>query len=343
MTDIVSPTPIDALSPAPVPTDTEAAFDSKAFALLGDMVGMVPQINASNAATYQNSTAAQERAVAADAAAVAAADSAADAALDGARLATLDALWLGSSATDPTTGRGGVPLVAGNAYVNTASGAIRAYNGSAWVQGVAGGAGVASLNGATGALVLATLAAYGITDIGVGAKGAVNLNTLITSGMYTFAAATNAPPGASSGTVIVSCTGSVLSQVVVNSAGSIYSRGATGIGGAPVFSAWHRVALHDDVVVALAGGNADCSLGNYFTETVSANRTLAFVNVPTGAYSCVIEINHTAGTLTLPTGSVYANSSAPTLTAGKRHLLFFQRAQLGTASWYVSSLPNFTP
>lgn len=340
MTDIIDP-PANNIPPE-FPDLGNPSFNTLAYNWGTAMPGVSTRIGEIAAATHQNAVASQERAVAAAASAVAAAGSAADAALDADRLATLDALWLGSSATDPATGRGGVPLVAGNAYVNSATGAIRAYTGSAWVQGVAGAAGVGSLNGLTGTLVLATLAAYGITDIGVGAQGAVNLNSLITSGMYTFASATNAPPGASSGTVYVVRSGSVLSQIVVNSSGSMYSRGATGIGGAPTFSAWRRAAAHDDTVVALAGGNADCSLGNYFTETVSANRTLAFSNIPTGSYSCVIEINHTAGTITLPSGCVYANGNAPTLTAGKRHLLFFQRANLGTAGWYVSSLPNFT-
>lgn len=339
MTDIVAPPAV--IVPPTFPDLGNPAFNALAYAWGTAMPGVSTRLGDIGAAAYQNATAAQERATAASDSAGSAAGSAAAAALDAARLATLDALWLGASATDPTTGRGGAPLVAGNAYINTGSGAVRAYTGSAWVQGIAGGAGVASINGQVGALVLNTLAAYGITDIGVGAQGAVNLNTLTTSGMYTYAAASNAPPGAASGTVFVVRSGSVLSQIVVNSAGSMYSRGATGIGGAPVFSAWRRGALHADEVVALAGGDADCSLGNYFTETVSASRALAFVNVPAGAYSCVVEINHTAGSFTLPAGSVYANGSAPTFAASKRHLLFFQRAQLGTAGWYVSTLPNF--
>lgn len=341
MTNPVSPTPIDALPAAPQPSDTPAVFDSKAFALLTAQTAMVGQMNTAATQTYTNATAANERAVSAGSSATAAADSAAAANLDATRLATLDALWLGAFAIDPTMGRGGAPLVAGNAYVNTLTGALRAYTGTGWVQGVHGAAGVASLNGQVGPLVLSTLAAYGITDIGVGAKGAVDMNTLTTPGMYTFSAATNAPPGVTGGVVYVARDGGVLGQMIVDVNGSTFSRGATGIGGSPTFSPWRRCALHDDVVVPLAGGDIDCAKGNYFTETVNGARTLAFSNAPAGAYSCVLEINHVSGTLTMPAGTVWAGP-VPTLATGKRHLIFFQRAQLGTAGWYASALAGYS-
>lgn len=65
MTDIVTPPLIDELPAAPLPTDSEEAHDSKAYALVGAMVSMVPQINAAAASTEQNALAAQERAAAA--------------------------------------------------------------------------------------------------------------------------------------------------------------------------------------------------------------------------------------------------------------------------------------
>ena len=202
-------------------------------------------------------------------------------------------------------------------------------------------AGVMSLNGASGILTLNSLSGYGITDIAVAANGAADLDALIVSGMYSYTAATNAPPGAASGVIWVSRAGSSLGQIAIAPGGAVYSRGATGIGGTPSFSAWKRVGLHDDAVIALAGGAIDCSLGNYFTEAVSANRTFAFSNIPTGSYSCVLEINHTSGTLTMPAGTVFAGGNAPTFTTGKRHLIFFQRASLGTAGWYASALTNY--
>ncbi|WP_375577095.1 hypothetical protein [Paracidovorax oryzae] len=65
MTDIVTPPSVDALPPAPLPTDTPADFNSKGFATVAAQVNMVPQINAVAANVFQNATAAQERATAA--------------------------------------------------------------------------------------------------------------------------------------------------------------------------------------------------------------------------------------------------------------------------------------
>lgn len=62
MTDIVTPTPIDALPPAPSPGDTAAEFNAKSFPFVAAEVLMVPQINTAAAQTNQNATAAQERA-----------------------------------------------------------------------------------------------------------------------------------------------------------------------------------------------------------------------------------------------------------------------------------------
>ncbi len=73
MTDIVTPTPIDALPPAPSPGDTAAEFNAKSFPFVAAEVLMVPQINSAAAQTNQNATAANERALAADASADAAA------------------------------------------------------------------------------------------------------------------------------------------------------------------------------------------------------------------------------------------------------------------------------
>lgn len=339
MTDIVIPPAV--IVPPTFPDLGNPNFNAMAFAWGTALPGVSVRIGEIALATKQNADATKELAIAANASAVSAADSASAAAEDADRLATLDALWLGESATDPTTGRNGAPLVAGNAYVNTSTGALRAYTGSAWVQGVHGAAGVASLNGMVGPLVLATLEAYGITDIGVGAKGATDLNTLVVPGMYTFAGAGNAPAGVTGGVVYVARDGGVLGQMIVDVNGSTFSRGATGIGGSPTFSPWRRGALHDDVVVPLAGGAINCAAGNYFTETVNGARTLAFSNEPAGAYSCVLEINYVSGVLTMFAGTVWAGP-VPTLATGKRYLIFFQRAQLGTAGWYASALAGYS-
>lgn len=71
-----------------------------------------------------------------------------------ANLESLDELWLGAATSDPAIGKAGAPLVAGNAYVNSATGYLRAFNGTEWVQGVSAVSGVNSVNGQTGAVDL---------------------------------------------------------------------------------------------------------------------------------------------------------------------------------------------
>ena len=93
-------------------------------------------------------------------------------------------------------------------------------------------------------------------------------------------------------------------------------------------------------VTAATGGVMDCSAGDRFTLAVSGNVTLSFTNIPAGSYACVLEVLRTAGTITFPTGTVWSGV-APTLSAG-RHLFYFERAQLGTAGWYVSALPGYS-
>ena len=114
----------------------------------------IPLLVAASQAAFDGATAASDSAAQAVEAKVLAAASAAQAAQSEAALASLNHLWLGALASDPEVGQDGAPLVAGNAYVNTTSGYLRAYNGVAWVQGVGAIAGVSSVNGHVGAVTV---------------------------------------------------------------------------------------------------------------------------------------------------------------------------------------------
>jgi hypothetical protein len=70
---------------------------------------------------------------------------------------SLVASYQGSLSSDPTLNKTGGALSAGDWYVNTSTGYIRVYNGSAWVQGLSAVAGVTSINAASGALTLKTV------------------------------------------------------------------------------------------------------------------------------------------------------------------------------------------
>lgn len=90
-------------------------------------------------------------------------------------------------------------------------------------------------------------------------------------------------------------------------------------------------------VVDMASGTAiDCSQGNYYTKTVSANTTFSFSNVPSGAaYGLTLVVNHTGGTLSFPASVKFLNDAAPSLTTGKRHLFTFVTDDGGT-TWRAS-------
>lgn len=66
--------------------------------------------------------------------------------------ATLTESYQGSLASDPTLDKNGNALSAGDWYINSSTGFIRAYTGSTWVQGIASVSGVSSINGLSGAL-----------------------------------------------------------------------------------------------------------------------------------------------------------------------------------------------
>jgi hypothetical protein len=69
MTDPVIPTPITALPPAPLVTDTPEQFDDKAFPFAAALDGMRDGMNSAASAAYQNAVAADERAQVAEGAA----------------------------------------------------------------------------------------------------------------------------------------------------------------------------------------------------------------------------------------------------------------------------------
>lgn len=127
MTDIAIPEPIDALPPAPQPSDTVEDFNAKAFASLAAQLAMVGQINAASSVTYQNATAANERASSAALSAGSAATqagvaaSAAGVAVDARDEALAYAQAAGASA--------GVPAPAANSFLQTTADSVPVWGG----------------------------------------------------------------------------------------------------------------------------------------------------------------------------------------------------------------------
>lgn len=245
MTDIVTPPTISSLPAAPQPTDTPAAFNTKSFALLGALDPMVAQINAVADATEQNAVAANERAVSANSAKGAAESAASAANADALRLASLDALWLGAAASDPTTGRGGAPLVAGNAYVNSGTGLLRTYNGTAWVNALNVNAGVDSLNGSSGALTIKTVNGQSLMG-----AGDIPISTWTTGDVLTTASTLAAPDWLEAGNVYLQSSYAALYAKL-----GLVSNGFSATSGTlPSTGQWTGVAYGNGVFVAVKWG-----------------------------------------------------------------------------------------
>lgn len=94
-------------------------------------------------------------------------------------------------------------------------------------------------------------------------------------------------------------------------------------------------------ITAMGALDINCSLGNYFTKTISGNSTFTVSNVPSSrAYAFTLELTHTSGTVTWFSGVQWPGGTTPTLTTGRVHLFTFITDDGGT-SWRGSSQINY--
>lgn len=91
--------------------------------------------------------------------------------------------------------------------------------------------------------------------------------------------------------------------------------------------------------ISSGGATLDCSTGNHFTRTVSGNITFAFTNVPANSYACLLEIDWSAGTVTLPTGTKTVSGKAIKWATGKWWVVL-STADGGT-NWQASAIGPF--
>lgn len=110
----------------------------------------------------------------------------------------------------------------------------------------------------------------------------------------------------------------------------------------PVANFDYSGGVAQNIVALGTASGITCSLGNYFTSTVSGNTTLSFDAVPSGrSYSFTHEVTHQTGTITWPTSVEWPGGTAPTLTTGKTHLFVFFTDDNG-ARWRGASLVDYT-
>jgi hypothetical protein len=145
--------PITALPDAPSRQDP-STFSTKADAFLGALPTFGTEANALatavNADQVTASTAATTATTQAGIAATAANTATTQAGIAetaAGEAASLTTAYQGALSSDPALNKTGGALVAGDWYVNTSTGFIRAYTGITWVDSVSVSAGVTSING----------------------------------------------------------------------------------------------------------------------------------------------------------------------------------------------------
>jgi hypothetical protein len=326
---------ITPLPPAPLPTDTQAQFNTKAFDLVAALDDFVTEANAqavtvnadASTATTQAGIATTQAGIATTQAGIATtkageASQSADTAVQALEsLQDFTDRYQGAKSTPPTLRNDGSALEAGDLYFDTVANEMRVYDGTAWK---AAGSAVNGTSARQTYIATAAQTTFAITyDIGFvdvylnGIKQLVGTDFTATSGVD-----------------IVFAAGLAENDVV-----DIIAFGAFLV--ANTYTQAQTNALLDDkadkvtptitglreVRVAVSASNIDLAAGNYFTKTISATTTFTVSNVAVSesVSTFVLELtNGGSATVNWFSGVQWPAGEAPTLTdTGKDVLAFF--------------------
>ena len=97
-------------------------------------------------------------------------------------------------------------------------------------------------------------------------------------------------------------------------------------------------------VTAISGTAIDCSLGNYFTKTITGATAFTFTNTPASGieYSMTVELDLNGNTgVSWPTEVTWPTNTAPTITDGKTQLFMFVTVD-GGLKWRGGTLVDYT-
>lgn len=121
----------------------------------------------------------------------------------------------------------------------------------------------------------------------------------------------------------------------------IESNGRLGLGQTSPATKFDLSGNYGQNIVAVSALSIDCSAGNYFTKTISADSTFTFDSVPASrAFAFALELTHTSGAITWPAAVKWPKDTAPTLTTGKTHIFIFVTDDGGTR-WRGAALVDY--
>ena len=207
-----------------------------------------------------------------------------------------------------------------------------------YCDGAGSGAGVADL---TGSLDLGALIVAGTTVTATGAE----LNTIIdfVAGVTASTAELNILTGVTASTAEINFlditalgTSEASKALTADSSSNVAIEGDLSVAGS-----FGVTGSQDGNITVVSALEVDCSLGNYFTKTISADSTFTFSNAPsTRSYGFTLELTQTSGAVTWPAAVKWPGSIAPSLTAGTTHLFIFVTDDSGTR-WRGAALVDY--
>ena len=123
----------------------------------------------------------------------------------------------------------------------------------------------------------------------------------------------------------------------------VNAAGAVGINTVNVNTTLHLQGNYGENIVPVTGTAVNCSLGNYFTKTITGATTFTFTGVPSNvAYAFTFEVTlNGSNAITWPASVKWPADTAPTITDGKTQVFVFLTDDGGTR-WRGSSLVDYT-
>ena len=255
-------------------------------------------------------------------------------------------VYIGPSATDPTTRADSSALQEGDLYFDTSANAMKVYTGSAWTAAYISAEGymvaannLSDLTNAATArtnLGLGTAATTASTDYATAAQGALADSALQTADIGVTVQGYDATilNDADIGVSVQAYDATIVVDADIGVSVQAYDADTTKNDVANTFTAAQTFgASVVEKKVAMGAHDIDLSAGNYFTYTLSGAQTLTVSNVASsGSVSAfVLEVtNGGSAALTFFSGVTWAAATAPTLTAAGVDTLAFFTSDGGT-------------